>query len=142
MTEWSEAENPLDPDQRCWPMAPNDLLARERWRWWEQLWSDVLALGDRYRIRPAKDWWEDGVQVEALAALAAWVGRYDSGEWDDPPGKLGLLYDVARVRELIRGSEPFYPERDRGAFVRFLIDAGCQPPPGSESPAKRRADRR
>ena len=79
-------------------MAPTDLLPRERWLWWEQLWSDVIALAERYRIAPAKDWWENGVQVEALAALAAWVARYDSGEWDDPPGKLALLYDLERVR--------------------------------------------
>ncbi len=64
--------------------------------------------------------------------MAASVERYDSGEWDDPPGKLGLLYDVERVREPIRGSDPFFPERDCGAFVRFLIDAGCSPPPGGE----------
>ncbi|MGZ6725788.1 MAG: hypothetical protein ACXVHK_33210, partial [Solirubrobacteraceae bacterium] len=80
--------------------------------------------------------WEDGVQVEALAALAASVERYDTGEWDDPPGKLGLLYDLERVRELIRGGDPLYPERDRSAFVRFLIDAGCQPPPGGEPTLK------
>ncbi len=36
-------------------MAPNNLLPRERWRWWEHLWSDVVALGDRYPIRPPKD---------------------------------------------------------------------------------------
>jgi hypothetical protein len=30
-------------------------------------------LGDRYRIRPGKDSWQDGVQVEALAALLTWV---------------------------------------------------------------------
>ncbi|MGZ4198400.1 MAG: hypothetical protein ACXVUE_24955 [Solirubrobacteraceae bacterium] len=102
----------------------------------------MVALGDRYRIRPAKDWWEDGVQVEALAALAAWVERYDSGEWDDPPGKLSLLYDLERVRELIRGTEPFHPDRDRAAFSRFLIDAGCQPPPGTDRSPKRRADQR
>ena len=86
-------------------------------------------LGNRYRIRPGKDWWEDGAQVEALAALAAWVGRYDSGEWDDPPGKLALLYDLERVRELIRSREPFHPDRNRAGFARFLIDSGCQPPP-------------
>jgi hypothetical protein len=45
-------------------------------------------------------WWEDPVQVEALAALAAWVERYDSGEWDDPPGKLALLYDLERLAAL------------------------------------------
>jgi len=49
------------------------------------------------------------VQVEALAALAAWVARYDCGEWDDPPGKLALLCDIERVRELIRGGSRFTP---------------------------------
>ena len=140
MTDWPEDE--LELGEQRWPLAPTHLLPRERWLWWEQLWSDVLELGERYRIRPAKDWWEDGVQVEALAALAAWVERYDSGEWDDPPGKLSLLYDLERVRELIRGSEPFHPDRDRAAFTRFLIDAGCQPPPGTDGLAKRRADQR
>ena len=142
MSEWCEDENLLGPDERRWPMAPNDLLPRERWRWWNQLWSDVVALGDRYRLRPADGWWEHPIQVEALAALAAWVQRYDTGEWDDPPGKLSLLYDVERVRELIRGTEPFHPGRDRVAFSRFLIDAGCQPPPGTEGPATRRPDQR
>ena len=140
MTDWPEDE--LELGERRWPLAPSHLLPRERWLWWERLWSDVLALAERYRLRPAKDWWEDGVQVEALAALAAWVERYDSGEWDDPPGKLSLLYDHERVRELIRGTEPFHPDRDRAAFSRFLIDAGCQPPPRTDWPPKRRADQR
>ena len=110
---------------------PTNLLPRERWLWWEQLWSDVLMLGERYRVRPANEWWENAVQVEALAAVAAWVARYDAGEWDDPPGKLALLYDLERVRELLRGSpEPFDPARDRATFARFLIDNGCQPPSG------------
>jgi hypothetical protein len=93
----------------------------------------VVALAERYRVRPCKDWWEDGTTVEALAALAAWVARYDSGEWDDPPGKLALLYDLERVGELIGGSEPFQPDRDRAAFASFLIDTGCQPPPGGQA---------
>jgi hypothetical protein len=59
--------------------------------------------------------------VETLAALAAWVERYDSGEWDDPPGKLALLYDLERVAALLRdGNDPFHPERDRAAFRQFL----------------------
>jgi hypothetical protein len=138
VTDWPE--DGLELDEQRWPLAPAHLLPRERWLWWEQLWSDVLALGERYRIRPDSGWWEDGVQIEALAALAAWVERYDAGEWDDPPGKLSLLYDLERIRELIRGSEPFRPDRDRAAFTRFLIDAGCQPPPGDRSPGKRRVD--
>jgi hypothetical protein len=137
MTDWLEGEHDELVVEQRWPMAPTDLLPRERWLWWEQLWTDVIALGQRYRISPAKDWWENGLQVEALAALVAWVARYDSGEWDDPPGKLALLYDLERVRELIRGSEPFHPERDRAAFCRFLIDAGGQPPPGPEGPDRR-----
>jgi len=133
MTDWLEDQDePHLADQR-WPMAPIHLLARERWLWWEQLWSEVLMLAERYRVRPAKDWWENATHVEALAALAAWMARYDSGEWDDPPGKLALLYDLERVRELIRGRDPFDPERDRRAFCRFLIDAGCQPPPGGHA---------
>ena len=70
------------------------------------------------------------MQVEALAALAACVERYDSGEWDDPPGKLALLFDLERIALLLRaGGEPFHPDRDRLAFARHLIELGCQPPP-------------
>jgi hypothetical protein len=121
-------------DQR-WPLAPTHLLPRERWLWWEQLWSDACALRVRYRLGVRSGWWEDQVQVEVLAALAAWVERYDSGEWDDPPGKLGLLYDLERVAALLRdGGEPFRPDRDRLAFARFLIDGGCRPPPSAQLP--------
>jgi hypothetical protein len=61
--------------------------------------------------------------VESLAALAAWVGHYDSGEWDDPPGKRALLYDLERVAHLPKdGREPFHPDRDRLAFARFLVE--------------------
>jgi hypothetical protein len=55
------------------------------------------------------------------------VARYDSGEWDDPPGKLALLYDIERVRGLVRGREPFDRRRDPGAFCRFLVHTGYQP---------------
>ena len=91
----------------------------------------TCARSTRYRLRLGHRWWEDHAQVEALAALAAWVERYDSGEWDDPPGKLALLYDLDRIRALIGGGEPFHPDRDYLAFARFLIEAGCQPPPDS-----------
>jgi len=134
--EWLEDDDPC-LDAHRWPMAPTDLLPRERWLWWEQLWSDVCALRVRYRLPVRSGWWEDQVQVEALAALAAWVERYDAGEWDDPPGKLVLLYDLERVATLLRsGGEPFHPDRDRLTFARFLIDAGCQPPPGNEPAAR------
>lgn len=116
--------------QHRWPLAPTHLLPRERWLWWEQLWSDVCALRVCYRLAIRSGWWEDQVQVQSLAALSAWVERYDPGEWMALPGTLALLYDLERLRELLRGSEPFHPDRDRAAFARFLIDAGCQEPPG------------
>lgn len=113
-----------------WPLTARGLYPRERWQWYEQLWADVCDLRERYRLALRAGWWEDEVQVEALAALSAWVERYDSGEWDDPPGKLALLYDLERVAALLRdGMEPFYPARDRACFLRHLIDSGAQPPP-------------
>jgi hypothetical protein len=118
-----------------WPLNWVGLYPRERWLWFEQLWSDVRRLWQRYRLPLRSGWWEDQVQVEVLAALVAWVERYDSGEWDDPPGKLGLLYDLERITGLLRdGNEPFHPDRDRLPFARFLIEHGCQPPPGRGPP--------
>jgi hypothetical protein len=68
MPDVADEPEPTLADQR-WPLTPTQLLARERWLWWDQLWADV------------------------------------------------------------RGQEPFDPRRDRGAFRRSPIDAGCQPPP-------------
>ncbi len=71
--------------------------------------------------------------MPSLAALAEWVERYDSGEWDDPPGKLALLYDLERIAALLReGAEPFYPERDRAEFTLYLRAIGCIEPPTPE----------
>jgi hypothetical protein len=129
--DWHEPESEWEePVTARWPLSCEGLYPRERWMWFEQLWSDVCALRVRYRLGLRRGWWEDHVQVEALAALSAWVERYDSGEWDDPPGKLALLFDLERVAVLLRaGGEPFHPDRDRLAFARFLIELGCQPPP-------------
>jgi hypothetical protein len=127
---WDDSDELDDPEGRRWPLHWATLYPRERWLWFEQLWSDVCRLRGRYRLPVRSRWWEDAIQVEALAAFAAWVQRYDSGEWDDPPGKLALLYDLERISDLLRdGNEPFHPDRDRAAFARHLIDLGCQPPP-------------
>jgi hypothetical protein len=116
-----------------WPLDWRGLYPLERWLWFEQLWRDVCELRDRYRLAIRSEWWRDSIQVEALAALAAWVDRYDSGEWDDPPGKLALLYDLDRIGALLReGSEPFSPARDHAAFVEHLLELGCQPPPARD----------
>jgi hypothetical protein len=131
---WEGADG--DPDDALstrWPLHWRQLYPRERWIWFEQLWGEVCLLRDRYRLAIRSGWWENDVQVEALAALSAWVSRYDSGEWDDPPGKLALLYDLERVSVLLRdGADPFHPARDRPAFARHLTELGCQPPPGME----------
>jgi hypothetical protein len=125
--EWGEGWE--EPDGRRWPLDWRGLYPRERWLWWEQLWTDVCSLRLRYRLAIRAGWWEDQIQVETLAALAAWVQRYDSGEWDDPAGKLALLYDLDRIALLLRdGDKPFHADRDRLAFARHLIDLGCQPP--------------
>jgi hypothetical protein len=114
-----------------WPLTWRSLYPRERWLWFERLWTNVGMLRKRYRLAIRSGWWEDEVQLEALAALAAWTDRYDSGEWDDPPGKLALLFDLERIAALLRdGLDPFEPERDRSAFVAHLLSIGCQPPPG------------
>jgi hypothetical protein len=114
-------------DQR-WPLTWRGLYPRERWLWFERLWDDACMLRERYRLMIRSGWWEDEVQVEALAALSAWAARYDCSEWDDPPGKLALLYDLERVAALLKdGAEPFHPERDRAGFVRYLGELGCDP---------------
>ena len=115
------------PEGARWPMSPTGLYPRERWLWFEQLFNDVSMLRDRYRLPVRAGWWEDQVQVETLAALAAWVERYDSGEWDDPPGKLALLYDLERIGALLRdGNEPFHPTRDRRLAMGNAV--GCDQP--------------
>jgi hypothetical protein len=128
--EWPEHD--FDGDETIrWPLTWRALYPRERWLWFERLWTDVCQLRDRYRLSVRSGWWEDEVQVEALAALAAWTERYDSGEWDDPPGKLSLLFDLERISTLLRdGLDPFHPDRDRPAFLAHLLSVGCQPPPG------------
>lgn len=121
---------PDEPAVVHWPLGWRGLYPRERWIWFEQIWSDVCMLRDRYRLAIRSGWWENELQLEALAALSAWVSRYDSGDWDDPPGKLALLYDLERVSALLRdGVDPFNPERDWAAFSRHLLELGCQPPP-------------
>jgi len=119
---WDDLDTGPGRRPLCWL----GLDATDRMLWFERLWLQVCALRERYRLPIRGGWWENQVQVEALAALSAWVERYDREEWDDPPGKLALLYDLERVATLLReGGEPFYPERDRIAFTRYLREIGC-----------------
>jgi hypothetical protein len=131
---WEPGDEDWDSPSTRWPLDWRGLYPRERWLWFNQLWCDVCLLRERYRMPIRAGWWENDIQLEALAALSAWVTRYDSGEWDDPPGKLSLLYDLDRVSSLLRdGLDPFDPRRDRPPFERHLIELGCQPPQASDA---------
>src|SRR5205807_3359421 len=104
---------PPPPQGTRWPLDWRGLPPPERWIWWDQLWLDATRLRDRYRLALRSGWWEDDIQVEALAALAAWSNAYESGAWNDPQGKLQLLYDLDRIRLLLRaGEHVFDPDRD------------------------------
>jgi hypothetical protein len=131
---WEDRDGDADEGLSLrWPLHWRELYPHERWIWFEQVWSEVCSLRERYRLAIRSGWWENEIQLEALAALSAWVCRYDSGEWDDPPGKLALLYDLERVSALLRdGVDPFNPDRDRPRFVQHLIELGCQPSPASD----------
>lgn len=126
-------------EDQTWPLDWHGLEPADRRLWFERLWLDVCSLHVRYQLKLRSGWWERGVQLEALAALCAWVSRYDSGTWDDPPGKLALLYDLERVAALLRdGAEPFRPAHDRLAFTSFLRQIGCVmgPTPGAAALAQ------
>lgn len=104
-----------------------ELDLAERRQWWEQLWLSVIALADRYRLALRSGWWQDQIQVEALAAFSAWVELYDTGTYTDPQGKLQLLSELDRLRTILRsGDTAFDPARDRPAFERHLQTADGQ----------------
>jgi hypothetical protein len=92
----------IESIERNSPPNREGVHRRDRWLWFEQLWSDACELHSWYRLALRSGWWEHQFQVETLAALAAWGEQYDSGESDDPPGKLALLCDLERVAQLLR----------------------------------------
>jgi len=111
-----------------WRLDWRELSAAARSIWWDQLWEDAIKLCDRYRLVLRSAWWEDDIQVEVLAALAALVSGYDTGAWNDPVSKLQLLFDLDRIRGLLHaGQEVFDPDRDRANFAEYLQAIGCQP---------------
>jgi hypothetical protein len=102
------------------------LAAPDREQWWEDLWEQASLLSERYRLALRTGWWQDAVQVELLAALAAWVGLFDSGAWTDPPSKMQLLFELDRIRTMLRaGENVFDPGRDRAGFETHLRDVRC-----------------
>jgi hypothetical protein len=110
-----------------WRLDWRALSPRARSIWWDQLWSDAIQLSQRYRLVLRSRWWEDDVQVETLAAVAALVSGYDSGGWNDPVAKLQFLYDLDRIRAVFReGENVFEPDRDRADFTQHLVAVGCE----------------
>jgi hypothetical protein len=99
-----------------------------RWEWFEQLYTAAGHLDRRYRLGLRSGWWEDELQVELLAALAAWVGMFDYASWTDPEGKARLLLQLPSFRELLRGgAQTFDSNDDRQRFERHLReDRGCR----------------
>jgi hypothetical protein len=111
--------SPVEPE---WALNWRALDPEERAGWWERLWSAAVELNDRYRLGLRSGWWREEVQVEALAAFAAWVRAYDSGAWTDPVGKLQSLYDLDRVRALLRGGEHLFdPDREQVSYTRETL---------------------
>ena len=63
-----------DPDQLIdtrWPLHPHGLYPRERRLWFEQLWSDVLMLRQRYRMPVRSGWWENEIPSRRLSRVRA-----------------------------------------------------------------------
>jgi hypothetical protein len=97
----------LEPAQRC--------------DWFQQLYAAAAHLDRRYRLGLRSGWWEDDVQIELLAALAAWVGMFDYANWTDPEGKARLLLQLPSFRELLRGgAQTFEPDGDRERFEQHV----------------------
>lgn len=93
----------------------------QRRAWWEHLWRGAVRLAGRYRLALRRGWWEDQLQVEALAAFTCWLELYDSGANMDPTGKVQLLWELERLRGLLRaGEHAFRPERDRELFEHYV----------------------
>lgn len=93
----------------------------QRRGWWEQLWHATIRLSARYRLALRSGWWQDAIQVEALAAFTCWLALYDTGAETDPTGKLQLLWEIERLRTVLRaGEQAFEPTRDRPAFETHL----------------------
>ena len=111
-----------------------ELPPGQRRAWWEHLWHGTIALATRYRLALRARWWEDSIQVEALAAFICWARMYDTGANADPTGKIQLLWELERLRSLLRaGEDPFDPARDRNHFDRHVTTVTL--PAGSPSQA-------
>ena len=52
---WDDPRDDFDDaSRRSWPLDWRSLYPRERWMWFEQLWTDVAMLRERYRLAVAR----------------------------------------------------------------------------------------
>ena len=114
-----------------WRLDWRELSPAARSIWWDQLWDDAIRLRDRYRLVLRSAWWEDDIQVEALAALAALVSGYDTGAWNDPVSKLQLLFDLDRIRGLLHAGPRRLRPRPRSSGFRRASAGHWMPSPRS-----------
>jgi hypothetical protein len=115
------ATDPVQPIEEIQLIDWRALPPSQRRTWWERLWRGAVALSERYRLALRSGWWEDPIQVEALAAFDSWLRLYDTGAETDPTGKLQLLWELERLRGVLRGGEHAFDEaRDRDAFDGHL----------------------
>jgi hypothetical protein len=56
-----ELDGELGEGSARWPLGWQGLYPRERWLWFEQLWTDVCGLRERYRLPLRSGWWKDGL---------------------------------------------------------------------------------
>ena len=108
-------------------------IPRERWMWFEQLWTDVC---DAARALPAGRCARDGgrtsLQVEALAALAAWVHLLRLRRLERPAGQ-------ARAAVRPRARRGAAARRRRAVSPRPRPDGVRAPPDRARVPAAARA---
>jgi hypothetical protein len=76
--------------ERNWPFRWEELYRRERWQRFEQVRSEAAGSGGGIGCRFERAMGGPGAGRGTRRAGAR-VERYDTGEWDDPPGKLALL---------------------------------------------------
>jgi hypothetical protein len=131
----ADAAGPLEEIQLVdWRALP----PAQRRAWWEQVWRGAVALSERYRLALRSRWWEDPIQVEALAAFDCWLRLYDTGAENDPTGKLQLLWELERLRDVLRGGDHAFDEpRDRVVFqqhlTRIITGRDAEPADSAES---------
>jgi hypothetical protein len=114
------------------------LSPAERWAWWTGLWSDVIALYERYRLELRTAWWTEPELVERLEAFCRWVWLHDTGALkqaphSSPPGKLALLDYLRTLRSDVAGGDGLFdPRQDWAAYARNAIGLGAEPPAGAD----------